>query len=121
VFSSLLGVWQSVPYLFADVWRLFIKTTASSDPVDTNSSVYRSYMLALAIVPMVGLFMSFQDAQKVYAITGALFMPVLALALLWLNGSSRWVGRWQNGWLTTGVLLLTFVFFAYLAAMKWLA
>jgi Mn2+/Fe2+ NRAMP family transporter len=23
VFSSLLGVWQSAPYLFADIWRLF--------------------------------------------------------------------------------------------------
>jgi len=25
VFSSLLGVWQSVPYLFADCWRLIRK------------------------------------------------------------------------------------------------
>ncbi len=35
VFSSLLGVWQSVPYLFADLWRLMRRSEHEHDKVDT--------------------------------------------------------------------------------------
>jgi Mn2+/Fe2+ NRAMP family transporter len=120
MFSSLLGVWQAVPYLFADIWGLFVKRTDqhSSENI-TESAPYRIYLFAIAFLPMLGLFMSFKEVQKLYAVIGALFMPLLALALLILNGRRRWVGNFANRPLTVAVLLATLVFFAIMAWMKW--
>jgi len=118
VFSSLLGVWQSVPYLFADSWRLIRKPRsdaagAEPDPVGTRSPVYQGYLFALASVPTVGLWARFDQVQKVYAVVGALFIPILALALLILNGSSRRVGRqYRNSWLVSLLLLAALALFA---------
>lgn len=94
VFSSLLGVWQAVPYLFADCWQLLrgearVNSTRLRHTVDTRSKPYRIYLILLATVPMIGLFTSFREVQKLYTVIGALFFPILALALLIANG--RWV------------------------------
>ncbi len=114
VFSSLLGVWQAVPYLFADWWRL---THAEAEgeragAVDTGSAPYRGYLLAIAIVPLVGLGVSFQAVQKAYAVIGALFLPILAVVLLLLNGRTDWITRrYRNSPLTVIVLVSTLAFF----------
>ena len=50
------------------------------------TELYRVYLFAIAFLPMLGLFMSFKEVRKLYAVIGALFMPLLALALLILNG-----------------------------------
>ena len=120
IFSSLLGVWQAVPYLFADIWSLFVKRTdrLSSENI-TKSAPYRTYLFSIAFLPMLGLFMSFKEVQKLYAVTGALFMPILAVALLILNGRRVWVGDFTNKPLTVAVLLATLIFFAAMAWMKW--
>ena len=117
VFSSLLGVWQSVPYLFADCWGLVRKPLDQvSGGVDTGGLAYRSYLVALGVIPMVGLFWSFQQVQQLYAVTGALFFPFLALALLIWNGRSDWVGeRFKNRPLTSAALLGILLFFSSLA------
>ena len=118
VFSSLLGVWQSVPYLFADCWRL---TRARIEPgvapaVNTSSVPYRAYLLIIGTIPMVGLFWGFQQVQKVYTVTGALFFPVLALALLVLNGRADWIGaEFRNRPATSATLAGVLVFFSWLA------
>jgi len=118
VFSSLLGVWQAVPYLFTDLWMLLGRRKDSGEANSVNytrSRPYRAYLLGLFIVPAFGLGMSFSMVQKAYAITGALFIPLLAIALLALNGHRDWVGeRFRNRRLTTLVLVLTTVFFAAL-------
>ena len=112
VFSSLLGVWQAVPYIFADFWRLIGPSRETS--VDTRSRPYRAYLLAIAFIPMLGLFFSFREIQKVYAVFGALFMPLLAMTLLFLNGRSDWVGqRLRNRPTTTFLLAGTVVLFLY--------
>jgi Mn2+/Fe2+ NRAMP family transporter len=122
VFSSLLGVWQAVPSIFADYWRLLGHGrggggSARRPGVDTRGRPYRAYLIALAVVPMLGLFFSFREVQKVYAVFGALFMPLLAAALLLLNGRADWVGpRLRNRPLTTALLVATvglFLFFGY--------
>jgi Mn2+/Fe2+ NRAMP family transporter len=92
VFSSLLGVWQSVPYLFADCWGLVRHRTGAAPRVDTRALPYRIYLLAIATVPMIGLAFSFREVQRLYTVIGALFFPALALALLVFNGRSSWVG-----------------------------
>ena len=120
VFSSLLGVWQAVPYLFADTLGLLREdptvATNESSAVDTRSPAYRGYLFALAIVPMAGLFWRFQEIQKLYAVVGATFIPFLAVALLILNGRAEWVGaQYRNRPATVAVLLATVAFFAWIA------
>lgn len=118
VFSSLLGVWQAVPYLFADTWSLLHEDGKATPiaAIDTRSPTYRGYLFALAIVPMAGLFWRFQEIQKLYAIVGATFIPFLALALLALNGRTEWVGeQYRNRPATVIALVATLAFFAWIA------
>ncbi|MEZ5966847.1 MAG: Nramp family divalent metal transporter [Planctomycetota bacterium] len=80
VLSSLLGVWHSVPLLFADAHH--------GGRLDAHALVstraYRSAQWLLATVPMAGLYVGFAPMQRAYAIAGSLFTPLLALVLLWL-------------------------------------
>jgi Mn2+/Fe2+ NRAMP family transporter len=113
VFSSLLGVWQSVPYLFVDVWRLIWKNQPSSQGmISTSSRSYRWYLYAMSIIPMIGLWIGFASMQKFYAIVGALFMPMLSFTLLILNGRSKWIGTsFQNKPATSFFLVMVLLFF----------
>jgi Mn2+/Fe2+ NRAMP family transporter len=118
VFSSLLGVWQAVPYLFADCWGLARGANQARhvDRIDTSALPYRSYLVVLAIVPMLGLFTGFQQVQKLYTISGAMFFPFLALALLVFNGRSAWIGvQFRNRPITVVVLLGVMAFFTRIA------
>jgi Mn2+/Fe2+ NRAMP family transporter len=109
VFSSLLGVWQSVPYVFADFWQLVREKGDSSATlarvVDTKGRPYRGYLLALALIPLLQVSHSFREVQKLYAVVGAAFLPLLAVALLLLNGRRRWVGSLRNGPAATALLV----------------
>ena len=88
VFSSLLGVWQSVPYMFADFVRL-----AGRAPGDLRASQpYRVCVALVAIVPLFLLNAPVRQIQLTYGIVGACFLPLLALTLLLLNGRSSRVG-----------------------------
>ncbi|MBV1880415.1 MAG: Nramp family divalent metal transporter [Pseudomonadales bacterium] len=121
IFSSLLGVWQSVPYLFADIWRLFIKPTTTGLSTNlTQSKPYRFYLLGLSIIPLLGLLMSFKEVQKLYAVIGAVFIPLLAVALLILNGKRAWVGEFVNKPATVAMLTLSFLFFGLMGWMKFM-
>lgn len=120
VFSSLLGVWQAVPYLFADFRHLQSqRRSLSADQftpyqVNTRGRAYRGYLLALALVPLLGLGYDFQIAQKAYSIFGALVMPMVALTLLLLNGREAWVGKsLRNRWWTSLALVIILGFFAW--------
>lgn len=120
-FSSLLGVWQSVPYLFADFWRLAFGSREANvvrKPVDTRSLPYRGYLLFIAIVPILATWRSFQDVQFANAVFGALVMPGLAFLLLIMNGRKSWVGELKNGWFTTLLLLATLLFFAFAGVLE---
>ena len=125
VFSSLLGVWQSVPYIFADVWRLFLRPSVSSIDNEWTAAqlrttpAYKAYLVAIATIPMIGLFYGFKDIQKYYAVIGALFVPLLALCLIILNHNHKLLKEHVNGRLAVMALLLTLVFFGYTAWLKW--
>ncbi|MBL1277643.1 MAG: Nramp family divalent metal transporter [Ectothiorhodospiraceae bacterium] len=119
VFSSLFGVWQAVPYLFADIYRLFITRQIDVTTVDTQGWPYRGYLVALAIIPMLGLLMDFKQIQQFYGIIGAAFLPLLAITLLIMNSSQAQLGKYSNSWLSYISLSATIVFFAGMAWMKW--
>ncbi len=121
VFSSMLGVWQSVPYLFADFVQLQRGRRGSAlGTVDlTKTRSYRGYLLAIALVPLPLLALSVKQAQLSYAILGSLFMPLLALTLLIMNNRVAWVGkRYRSGPVANAVLVATLLFFGYVAVEK---
>ena len=115
IFSSLLGAWQSIPYLFADLTSLMgAKGTAQRRRVDPDSRFYRGCMYAMATIPMLGLWVGFARMQKTYAIVGVLFVPMLAAALLRMNGKAGWIGsRYRNRLWTTAVLVSVLLFFLF--------
>jgi Mn2+/Fe2+ NRAMP family transporter len=120
VFTSLFGVWQSIPYVFTDLWQQMRRETGQHPPIDTNSLPYQLYLYAIALVPIVGLLAAdFRAMMKVYAIVGALFIPMLAVVLLALNGRPQWVGKdHQNSRATTAALSGALVLFALVAAIE---
>jgi len=128
VFSSLLGVWQAIPYLFADFWHLQSSRKSLSpdrfEPyqVNTRGKAYRGYLVALALVPLLGLGYDFQLVQKAYSVFRALVMPMVALTLLLLNGRAAWVGQsLRNRWWTSLTLVIIIGFFAWVGLPKLLA
>jgi Mn2+/Fe2+ NRAMP family transporter len=119
VFSSLLGVWQSVPYLFADFVGLSRRSStshaASQDLPSTGP--YRVYLLLITVTSLPLLWLTVERAQLTYAVLGSLFMPLLALTLLLLNNRTAWVGHeFRNKWITNTVLVTTLLFFGFVAA-----
>jgi Mn2+/Fe2+ NRAMP family transporter len=117
VFSSLLGVWQSAPYLFADFLRIHRGEPAPADLSRTRP--YRLYLVAIAVVPIVLLFLTVTQVQLAYAVLGALFMPLLAVTLLLLNNRTAWVGAaFRNGWRINLVLVATVVLFVLFGGLQ---
>ena len=120
VFSSLLGVWQGVPYLFADIWeQMQPHDQKALETVSTESKVYRYFLIALAVVPMISLGIGFARLQQLYAIVGALFMPMLAITLLLLNFRDKRIGeRLRNTNLLNLVLIIILAFFTGMLGWK---
>jgi Mn2+/Fe2+ NRAMP family transporter len=102
VFTSMLGVWQGVPYLFEDTIRVMGKrgkTSSVDEPPakEHRSPLYRAYLLYLAFPPLIMLAYEKPVAIVIlYAVAGAFFMPFLATVLLILNNRRQWVGALQN-------------------------
>lgn len=98
VFSSMLGVWQGIPYLFADFAGQWRSAGSGAASVDTRSPVYRGYLLYLALPPML-LLLAGKPVWLVvlYAVAGAFFMPLLAGLLLYMNNRRDWLGSLRNG------------------------
>jgi len=94
VFSSMLGVWNGIPFLFADFMKarqnkLQIKLHSKTEK-QTYKRNYRLFLIYLSLLPLVFLF--FQKPVWIiiiYAVTGSLFMPFLAFTLYWLNNKKN--------------------------------
>lgn len=119
-FTSVLGVWQAVPYIYADLWnaRNRLGKGSSAPPLEPSthtSLAYRLALLFIAIPPLVLLRFPFREVQKIYAITGAYFIPMLAIVLLLLTTRRTFMGSMRSRWPTVGVLALALAFFAYAA------
>ncbi len=116
VFSSLLGVWQSIPYLFTDVFESLVAHYKKQTPrqITTSSTPYRCYLVGMATVPMVALWYDFKTLQKIYSICGALIIPMLAMVLLILGSQQKRIGQSaRNPFWSTAILSLALLFFLY--------
>lgn len=113
VFSSLLGVWQGVPYLFSNYTEHLSKTKSLAKPNRTWS--YRAFLLFLTLPPL--LMLHFQKPLAIvilYAVAGAFFMPFLASVLLVMNNRRDWVGKMKNGLVTNVALVCSLILFGLL-------
>jgi len=122
VFASLLGVWQSVPYLYADFYGIIKKL-----PVEERRELVRvtstPYRLALAFITLVPLPFAFtgQPIQVViiYTIVSSLFVPFVAATLLYLNNRVNWTSPVPKNSLVTNLLLVAIlVLFAVVGAQE---
>ena len=121
VITSVLGVWQGIPYLFADFMALF-KRASSEDRaamVRTDSRYYRGFLLFLTF-PTMALLLFDRPVSIViiYTVVGAFFMPFLAGTLLYMNSKRDWVGNLKTGWLLNVLLVLALVLFLYLGVIQ---
>lgn len=121
VFSAMLGVWQSLPYLFADVLALRTGQGVGSrkDWDVERSRSYRAYLVGLATVPLLLLRWPVQELQLAFGVTGAMLLPMLAFTLLVMNNREAWVGRqFRASWALNVVLVAALVFFAYVGVRE---
>jgi Mn2+/Fe2+ NRAMP family transporter len=115
VFSSMLGVWQGVPYIFADVVHQYSARAGLPAFVNTRSPAYRGYLLYTALPPMLLLlFVRPVWMVVIYAVAGAFFMPLLAVLLLYMNNRRSWVKQLHSGQATNAVLIVSVIVFGLL-------
>lgn len=116
VFSSMVGVWQGIPYLFADF--LNKKTLISKEEL-TSSINYKLFLLFLALPPIILLFMSKPVWVVIlYAVAGSFFMPFLAFTLLILNNRYKLLKDEVNSKITNGLFILSLGVFIYLLIVE---
>jgi Mn2+/Fe2+ NRAMP family transporter len=122
VFASLLGVWQSVPYLYADYWGILKKAPPAerTELTKVSSTPYRLALLFVTLVPLPFAFTNRPIAIIVtYTIIGSLFVPFLAATLLYLNNRVKWASSVPRNSLATNVLLVVILaLFAVLGAQE---
>lgn len=111
-FSSIVGVWSGVSLMFADFWgNIRSKPTNHPDTV-TGGKYFKFYVLWLTFPPMILLLMDRPIFLiLLYGVLGALFMPFLAVTLLWILNTRRVPHQWRNGWFTNTVLAICAVLF----------
>jgi Mn2+/Fe2+ NRAMP family transporter len=122
VFASLLGVWQSVPYLYADFYGI-LKKLPEAGRREATRVTSTPYRLALAFITLVPLPFAFTGRPVtviiVYTIVGSLFVPFLAATLLYLNNRVAWsepVPR--NRWTTNVALIAILLLFVVVGAQE---
>ena len=123
VFASLLGIWQSLPYLFADYYGLMRRySRAERERLTSVSST--PYRVALLFVTLVPIPFAFIDQPliiiRTFTIVGSLFVPFLAATLLYLNNVRipATSGVPKNSVLTNIVLVFALVLFAIVGASE---
>jgi Mn2+/Fe2+ NRAMP family transporter len=123
VSASLLGVWQSIPYLFADYYGLMRKYPRERrEQLTVVTSV--PYRLGLLFITSVPIAFAFIDQPlfiiRTFTIVGSLFIPFLAATLLYLNNYRIPVesGIPRNSGWTNAVLVVALALFAVVGASE---
>jgi Mn2+/Fe2+ NRAMP family transporter len=115
VFASLLGVWQSVPYLYADFYGIIKKLSPErrAAVVRVSSTPYRLALLFITLAPLPFAFMRSPIFIIItYTIVGSMFVPFLAATLLYLNNRVRWAAPVpRNHWTTNALLVVILALF----------
>jgi Mn2+/Fe2+ NRAMP family transporter len=112
-FSSVLGVWHGVPFLFDD----WIHTWRRERPTGQQGRAYRLWAAYLTLASISALIAG-RPVWVVFAYTivGSFFFPFVIGTLLWLNGPARMTRDGRNGPFSTLVLAAALLLYLYLAA-----
>lgn len=115
VFASLLGVWQSIPYLYADFYGILRKVPHArrQELIRSNGTPYRLALLFITLAPLPFAFIRRPlIIIVIYTIVGSLFVPFLAATLLYLNNRVKWRAPVpRNHWTTNALLLVILAMF----------
>ncbi len=88
-FTSVLGVWNGVPYLFADFVRTIRRQNIKNEDL-SKTKAYRFFVLWLTFPPMLLHFIGKPVGLIIaYGALGSIFMPFLAFTLLYLLNSKK--------------------------------
>lgn len=120
-FSSIVGVWHGVPYLFANFFYHVRdqKNLLESPESITKTPAYRAYLVYICFVPMLLLLIGRPFWVIImYSVTGAFFMPLLAGLLLYMNSARRWLGEYVNSWYTKALLIICLLLFSSLLVVE---
>jgi Mn2+/Fe2+ NRAMP family transporter len=122
VLASLVGVWQSIPSVFADCYSLLRRMPPDERKMATQpgAPAYRTALLfmALAAVPFAFLGRPLVIVI-VFTVLGSLFIPFLAATLLFLNNRIAFPASLHRNRLATNVVLgLIVVLFLVVGALE---
>lgn len=106
IFSSMMGVWQSAPYILSD----FVHQGKVALRNAHRDIYYRLWLAFIVIIPMLSLFVQFTTVQKFYSYFGALVVPFLTIILLIL-GRKKFLAEYHNRPTTVVVAILILLFF----------
>lgn len=117
--SSLIGVWNGVSLMFADLVG-HLRGRGQDDPDSrAGGKWYKAYILWLTFPPMIMMFFGRPVLLILaYGVLGALFMPFLAITLLWILNTDRVPRQWRNGPLSNTLMALCALAFVALAVTE---
>ena len=122
VLASLIGVWQTVPTIFADCYSLVRRIPQPERNAAMNPSSW-PYRAALAFMALVSVPFAFLGRPLLvvvgFTIIGSLFIPFLAATLLYLNNRVPWTSTIRrNNTATNAVLILVLLLFLIVGALE---
>lgn len=125
VSAALFGVWQSVPYLYADLYGIWkgLNAKARESVTQVTSTPYRLALIFITLVPLPFAFMGAPlRIIVIYTIVGSMFVPFLAATLLYLNNRVAWTEPVpRNHWTTNLLLVVILALFVFVGAQEVLA
>lgn len=126
IFTSILGPWHGISYLFADFVRIIRdarrKETTSHETISEKDTSFRIYLAWMTFPPMLLLLIERPLAiVLLYGVLGAIFMPILSVGLLYLLNSKRVDPEYRSGKINNTLLVLIVVLFVYLGGSELIA
>ncbi|MFK2825505.1 Nramp family divalent metal transporter [Bacillus sp. B190/17] len=125
-FSSLIGSWSGIPYLFADFVRVVKRKGEDkgnqSNPVSEKDPAYRAFLAWLTFPSLLLLiFNKPVSLVLLYAALGSAFLPFLAITLLLLlNSKEKVMPDYRNKWGHNATLVFIILVFIVLGVIEFL-
>ena len=118
--SSITGAWNGGAYLFGDLVRTLrrVPEEDGEEYLSETSPYFRAFLVWITFPPL--LLLTFNEPVAIviiYASLGALFMPFLAITLLWLL-NLRVPREFRSGLLSNAILGVSLLIFLYVGARE---
>ena len=118
--SSITGAWNGGAYLFGDLIRTIrrVPEEEGEEYLSEKGVFFRAFLVWITFPPM--MLLAFDEPVTIviiYASLGALFMPFLAITLLWLL-NLRVPRDYRSGLLSNAILGVSVLIFLYVSAQE---